>query len=187
MWWSFRGFLVGAGNRWRVCVPCTMLHAVNANGGGSYSDWCNEGMIAHTQEDSNHTPGGQPFTNLRSWVVCNCQAFPKHAPMELPPLKQDILIEYNRAQIHIHTHACTNTPRACADPTCALCTTQKYNRSLPQTYFYVVNVLLSFMSMAIVNVPLFLCLRRTSLLFVLVAEFYVLHKVPSRLTQCVLK
>lgn len=42
------------------------------------------------------------------------------------------------------------------------------------------------MSMAIVNVPLFLCLRRTSLLFVLVAEFYVLHKVPSRLTQCVL-
>lgn len=55
-------------------------------------------------------------------------------------------------------------------------------RSLPQTMLFILNVLVGFWGMARVNIPLFLCLRRTTLAFVLAGEFFMLHKKFSTTT-----
>ena len=50
---------------------------------------------------------------------------------------------------------------------------------------FVFNVSAGFVALRLVNIPLFLCIRRTTTCFVMVAEFFVLGKVAGRETVCV--
>lgn len=53
-------------------------------------------------------------------------------------------------------------------------------RSLPVSFLFVANVSAAFYGLQLIDVPLFLCVRRLTSLCVLVTEFLVLRKVSSR-------
>ena len=57
------------------------------------------------------------------------------------------------------------------------------HRSVPQSALFVLNVIVSFQGMARVNIPLFLCLRRTTLAFVMLGEIVVLGSTFKRSTK----
>lgn len=57
--------------------------------------------------------------------------------------------------------------------------------SVPQSALFVLNVIVSFQGMARVNIPLFLCLRRTTLAFVMLGEIVVLGQSFKRSTKYV--
>jgi hypothetical protein len=54
------------------------------------------------------------------------------------------------------------------------------SRSLPVSFLFVANVSAAFYGLQLIDVPLFLCVRRLTSLCVLVTEFVVLGKVSSR-------
>lgn len=52
-------------------------------------------------------------------------------------------------------------------------------RSLPMAVLNFINVTVGFFALEAVNIPMFLCLRRTAALFTLAAEYFILRKVAS--------
>jgi hypothetical protein len=54
------------------------------------------------------------------------------------------------------------------------------SRSLPVSILFVGNVSAAFYGLQLIDVPMFLCIRRLTSLCVLVTEFFVLGKVSSR-------
>ena len=52
-------------------------------------------------------------------------------------------------------------------------------RSILMGMCFVVNVSAGFVALRLVNIPVFLCIRRTTTVFVMVAEFFVLRKRTS--------
>jgi hypothetical protein len=55
-----------------------------------------------------------------------------------------------------------------------------HRSSLPVSFLFVANVSAAFYGLQLIDVPLFLCVRRLTSLCVLVTEFLVLRKVSSR-------
>lgn len=51
-----------------------------------------------------------------------------------------------------------------------------FHRAIPHSAAYVGNLIIGFIGLEHVNIPLFLCLRRTTLVFVLLSEYMVLGK-----------
>ena len=49
---------------------------------------------------------------------------------------------------------------------------------------FVLNVSAGFVALRLVNIPIFLCIRRTTTVFVMMAEFLVLHKSASIYIWC---
>lgn len=60
-------------------------------------------------------------------------------------------------------------------------------RALPVAFFNVGNTIFGFLGLRFVNIPMFLCIRRTTTAFTLVSEFFIMHNVqPTNIQISVL-
>ena len=57
--------------------------------------------------------------------------------------------------------------------------------ALPLSVLFITNVAAGFVGLRLSDIPLFLCVRRTTTIFTMALEYFVLGKVPMLETVCV--
>lgn len=55
-----------------------------------------------------------------------------------------------------------------------------FKQAFPVALFNICNTIAGFLGLRFVDIPMFLCIRRTTTAFTLLSEYFIMHKVAPR-------